>query len=221
MNTIKFISMAEGDPIQAYPNYNGTTEEEIYSTHFLKQDWLKTGKRLLSKLAKELHLPKGSYEVRVNAGGVAVSGDVILHGEWIYINLSQSCVGPAFGFYWRLCRGRKDYTGLTNRWAKWDNLLDLSKLACIMAFEYEQATGKQLHTQNEKVEAPSCGCCRFSDYDCAVHENQINGTPMAHVDPCLCPCHYDGCGDCDPCLGGRPDQCAIEGTPNAKVRVSE
>ena len=25
------------------------------------------------------------------------------------------------------------------------------------------------------------------------------------------------CGDCDPCLGGRPDQCAICPTPNAKV----
>lgn len=28
-------------------------------------------------------------------------------------------------------------------------------------------------------------------------------------------CSYDeyGCGDCDPCTGGRPDQCAIGGIP--------
>jgi len=66
-----------------------------------------------------------------------------------------------------------------------------------------------------------CGCARFGAHDCAVHANQINGTPMAHVDPCLCPCHYDGCGDCDPCLGGRPDQCAIMGTPNAGIEFPE
>jgi len=27
------------------------------------------------------------------------------------------------------------------------------------------------------------------------------------------------CGDCDPCLGGRPDQCAIMGTANKEVSI--
>jgi len=28
-------------------------------------------------------------------------------------------------------------------------------------------------------------------------------------------CNPQACGDCDPCIGGRPDQCAI--APNAQV----
>ena len=35
----------------------------------------------LCKLAAELGLPAGSYDLRSNQGGVAVSGEIILHHE--------------------------------------------------------------------------------------------------------------------------------------------
>ena len=128
MNTKEYIRMAEGSPIQGYPDYETGSEYQCER----KMDWLKTGKRILKQLAKELGLPDGSYDIRINAAGPAVSGEATLHGEWIYVDLGQSCMGKDFGFMWRTCKGRKDFRGGMNQWSKWDSLLDLPKLSCIM-----------------------------------------------------------------------------------------
>jgi len=91
----------------------------------LKTEFVKLSKAYLRMIAKELELPKGSFDLRVNLGGPAVSGDITLHTDTIYIQFSQFCINPAFGFYYRSCKGRKDYTGGTNRWMKWEKLTDI------------------------------------------------------------------------------------------------
>lgn len=77
-----------------------------------KAAFKKEATRLLRRLAKDLELPKGSYSVRFNKAGPAVSGDAVLHGEDIYV-----CLGGTFNVgMLRSCKGRKDYTGGVNRW---------------------------------------------------------------------------------------------------------
>ena len=93
-----------------------------YPCGSVKTRWLSTGRSLLKQLAKALNLPTGSYEVRVNNAGPAVSGDIHLHGEWIYVELEQSF--NSGNFMWRYCDGRKDYTGRVNQWSRWEELLD-------------------------------------------------------------------------------------------------
>jgi hypothetical protein len=66
----------------------------------------------LRALAKRLVLPKDSFSIRFNAGGVAVEGDPILHHDKFYINLATGCMGRG---YWRTCKGQKDYCGGHNR----------------------------------------------------------------------------------------------------------
>lgn len=107
---------------------NTAKNDQVYRDYFLKEEWLRGGKLILKKLAKILELPKDSYEIRVNKGGGAVSGDVILHGEHIYIDLAQSCYNK-YLFMWRYCNGMKDYVGKVNRWENWDSLLNLEKFA--------------------------------------------------------------------------------------------
>jgi hypothetical protein len=128
MTAKQFVKLVMGSHITGYYNYetNSNFQDER------KMDWLKTGKRILKQLAKELGLAEGTYDVHINAGGVAVSGDIILHSDHYYVNLSQSCLGPDFGFYYRSCNGRKDYSGGRNQWSRWENLLDLPKLAGII-----------------------------------------------------------------------------------------
>jgi len=116
-----------------------------------KAKFLRDGKAILRDLAKALGLQEGSYEVRHNAGGPAVSGEAILHGDWIYVQLGQSC--HDMGFMWRTCNGRKDYSGNANQWAKWEELLDLPMLA-----------GKML--ASKPVEVPSCPACGHSTPIC-------------------------------------------------------
>lgn len=84
---------------------------------------------ILYALADALGYKSGDFDLRHNQGGVAVSGEITLHSDTLYVQLSQSSLGPQAGFMWRTCSGRKDYTGRTNQWASWDSLLDLPALA--------------------------------------------------------------------------------------------
>ena len=74
----------------------------------------KAGMSFLRALAKRLNLNKNSFEIRFNAGGIAVEGDPILHHDKFYVNLAPGSMGRG---YWRTCKGQKDYCGDYNRGA--------------------------------------------------------------------------------------------------------
>jgi len=82
-----------------------------------QKKWFHTiARRRLRLLAAELHFDKDQYDIRSNQGGVAVSGEVTLHHERIYIQASQSALGKDMGILVRTCEGRRDYTGGMNNW---------------------------------------------------------------------------------------------------------
>jgi hypothetical protein len=84
------------------------------------------GKRIAKDIANALNLPEGSYDIRSNPGGIAVSGEITLHGVNIYIQFSQSPFTK--GFMYRTCKGRKDYTGGPNKWIQWNELKDFDNV---------------------------------------------------------------------------------------------
>ncbi|MBV2149910.1 hypothetical protein KRZ98_16825 [Sphingobium sp. AS12] len=90
------------------------------------------GQKAMRKLACALGLSRGSYSLRSNKGGIAVSGEVSLHGERIYVELSQSCLGPGREIMFRSVQGRKDYCGGANNWASVDELMEPGLLAARM-----------------------------------------------------------------------------------------
>jgi hypothetical protein len=106
---MKFVRLAQSDL-----SYNETGKSEFH----------KMGKKVLLEVADRLRLSRGEFQVRSNLGGIAVSGEVTLHADWVYIQLSQ---GDMFMF--RSCVGQADYCGGLNRWMRWDALLDLES-AC-------------------------------------------------------------------------------------------
>ena len=85
-----------------------------------KQSYNLRGRNFLKQLVKDLGLTPSSYSIRFNPGGPAVSGDLTLHHERFYLHLSDNC---NFGsFYYRSCKGLKDYCGGPNinvNWDKW------------------------------------------------------------------------------------------------------
>ena len=82
------------------------------------------GKKFLKALAKELGI-EAACDVRSNLGGMAVSGEVTLHGEGIYVQLYESCVGGrGISVLYRSCKGRKDYSGGQNHSAKMSDFDD-------------------------------------------------------------------------------------------------
>lgn len=94
-------------------NICGYSEDEA----LLKNEFHKAGKRFLRALAQALGLDKTHYDLRSNLGGVAVSGEVTLHTDKLYVQLSESALRPGVSILFRSCNGRKDYSGGTNRWA--------------------------------------------------------------------------------------------------------
>ena len=88
-----------------------------------------TGRARMRALAKALNLAPGTYDVRSNQGGIAVSGEVTLHAENVYVQASQSSMGASMGILIRTCEGRRDYTGGHNNFAPLDALNDIPALA--------------------------------------------------------------------------------------------
>ena len=82
------------------------------------------------RLAAELGFPRDSFDLRSNSGGIAVSGEVTLHHERVYVQVSQPASGGAdTGVLIRTCRGRRDYVGGRNHFAPLDLLDDPPALA--------------------------------------------------------------------------------------------
>ena len=65
----------------------------------------------LRALAKELRFPEGAYDLRSNRGGVAVSGEITLHHDRVYVQVCQPATGADSGILIRTCEGRRDYGG--------------------------------------------------------------------------------------------------------------
>ncbi len=97
------------------------TKSEIHAYEgYSKANFKRLGTKYLKMIAKRLGCTE---KVSWNPGGIAVSGDIILHTEHLYVNMSQCGLG--MGFMYRSCKGIKDYTGGTNHWMQWEKLLDV------------------------------------------------------------------------------------------------
>lgn len=88
-----------------------------------------TARARLRKLAAELQLPAGSFDLRSTQGGIAVSGEITLHHERFYVQISQPAIRSDTGILIRTCRGRRDYTGEANHFAPLSLLDDIPTLA--------------------------------------------------------------------------------------------
>jgi hypothetical protein len=83
----------------------------------------------LRRLAVALGLKPGLYDLRSNYGGIAVSGEAILHADRLYIQVCQPATGHDSGILYRTCNSRKDYVGGPNNFASLDLLNDVDELS--------------------------------------------------------------------------------------------
>ena len=83
----------------------------------LKEEYKKLGRKILKSLAEIMGLQKGEFDIHWNPGGIAISGDHILHTDWFYLALDDNI--NCGWFYYRTCTSRKDYTGGHNRITHW------------------------------------------------------------------------------------------------------
>jgi hypothetical protein len=98
------------------------TELDSYSdeSHARKQCFHADGKKFLKALAKEISVA-GQCDIHSNQGGMAVSGEVTLHANSLYVQLFESGK-PGIRVLYRSCQGRKDYSGGTNHYVSMKEL---------------------------------------------------------------------------------------------------
>lgn len=95
-----------------------------------KLDFHIKAKVVMKHLAKVLGLQTQDYTIRSNLGGPAVSGEVTLHSQYLYVQVHQSFGG--LKVLYRSCEGLKDYTGGPNNYAKISDLEDRPALIAQM-----------------------------------------------------------------------------------------
>ena len=95
----------------------------------VKQRFHTAARARLRRLATTLGFPSGSFDLRSNPGGIAVSGEITLHHEDVYIQVCQPATGTDSGILIRTCQGRRDYTGGRNHFAPLRLLDDTLALA--------------------------------------------------------------------------------------------
>ena len=83
----------------------------------------------LRRVATALGLKADTYDLRTNPPGIAVSGEIVLHSDHLYVQVSQSAMGYHSGVLFRTCKGRKDYVGGPNNFASLDLLNRPDELA--------------------------------------------------------------------------------------------
>lgn len=83
----------------------------------------------LKTLASELNLSAGTFEIRSNKAGIAVSGEITLHHDRFYLQVSQFGLSSGHGILIRTCKGRKDFTGGPNHFRQFELLDDIAALA--------------------------------------------------------------------------------------------
>lgn len=88
-----------------------------------------TARARLRQLVAELRLPAGRFDLRSNQGGIAVSGEITLHDEQIYVQVCQPATRADTGILIRICRDRRDYSGGANHFAPLSLLDDIPALA--------------------------------------------------------------------------------------------
>lgn len=94
-----------------------------------KRQFHRHARAKLKALAKELKFAPASFGIRSNQGGIAVSGEITLHHDAVYIQACQPATGADSGILIRTCEGRRDFTGGRNHFAPLSLLDDPAALA--------------------------------------------------------------------------------------------
>ena len=96
---------------------------------YAKEAFHRSAKRQLRLVADALGLQPQSYDLRSNKAGIAVSGEITLHADRVYVQASQPATAHDTGILFRTCQGRKDYYGGPNNFASLDLLNQPDELA--------------------------------------------------------------------------------------------
>ena len=108
--------LAKIDELRSKPALVALARRGITYDAEAKTAFHREAKSSLRALARELGLGPEDYDLRSNYGGVAVSGEITLHSDQAYVQISLGCMGQGREVMYRRCSGRSDYSGDRNHY---------------------------------------------------------------------------------------------------------
>ena len=104
--------------------YRGVAHDEAAKALFHSD-----GRRAMKRLASALGLRPSEYDLRSNKSHPASSGEITLHSERLYVQLSLGALGPDNEVMFRKVASRRDHLGERNHYAPLRDLLDPDRFA--------------------------------------------------------------------------------------------
>lgn len=101
-------------PIHAY-NDEAAANKALFHRH---------GKALLKRVAYDLGYRPDSYDLDSNKAGIAVSGEITLHTDDLFVQFSSPSYCDEYQILYRRCEGRQDYRGQRNHFLTFRALED-------------------------------------------------------------------------------------------------
>jgi hypothetical protein len=86
------------------------------------------GKALLKRIAHDLGYIPSSYDLNSNLAGIAVSGEITLHTDDLYVQFSAPSYCEDYQILYRRCQGRRDYRGLCNHFFRFRALTEYGQV---------------------------------------------------------------------------------------------
>lgn len=93
------------------------------------------GRAAMRRLADALGLAADDYSIRSNRSGPASSGEITLHGDEVWVQLSLGAMGPDNEVCYRRVRDRRDHCGERNHWTSVRALLAPDRFAATLRRE--------------------------------------------------------------------------------------
>ena len=100
-----------------------------------KRTYHAEGRRVLKRLAQALSLPDEAFSISSCLGGPAVSGEISLHTDDLYVMIGIDWPEERRHVLFRRVAGRTDYTGGPNHWASITELLSPDRFAVRLRHE--------------------------------------------------------------------------------------
>lgn len=102
------------------------------------------GRAAMRRLADALGFDEGGYDIGSNKAGPAVSGEITLHSETLWVQLSIGPFGPDREVCFRKVRDRHDHIGERNHWASVRELVEPDRFAIRLRRELGLAAAEPL-----------------------------------------------------------------------------
>jgi hypothetical protein len=131
-DALRALCSAELSDLDRHPMLALLSRRGVAYDEDAKRLFHSAARKALRSLAVQLALTPVDYDLRVNAGGIAVSGEVTLHADHLYIQVSIGSFGGHEILY-RTVRGRDDYCGGRNHFARIEALLQPEMFAARIA----------------------------------------------------------------------------------------